>query len=447
MELNSGNLKNFIEQLKTIGFLERLFNWKKVKNQLVDAAGDLQRLISTIDNLKVENIKLDNSILSIKKDLELKNHEFIKSQYEIEKHYSALQENTNKIARLSTDLCTKQEANRNLQISNTNLQNELALHKEKLSNIERELKKVIEQNTKLMKDDDFRKHEYSHSVATLNKIQEQIHTERKREIEDKNEIEIKRIRSLKETWSNHQINVKNIVKSICSRHIIEYVESVPFKGNPDNTLKICDEFVILDAKSPASDDLTNFPFYLRDQVEKAKKYANQECVKTDIMFIVPSNTLEILSTFVYRLADYNVYIISIDSLEPVILSLQKIEDYEFAEQLSPEERENICRILGKFAHLSKRRIQVDSFFAKQFIELAYKCESDLPADILDKVKEFEKSEKLNPPMERRAKSINTNELEKDTVKIKNEIITRGIIIEDEKISIGLNQLPLYQNGN
>ncbi len=78
--------------------------------------------------------------------------------------------------------------------------------------------------------------------------------------------------------------------------------------------------------------------------------------------VVPENTLSHIGGFVYHLADYQVFIVATNSLEPILLSLKKIEDYEFVDELSPEDRENICRILGKFAHLSKRRIQIDAFF-------------------------------------------------------------------------------------
>ena len=93
---------------------------------------------------------------------------------------------------------------------------------------------------------------------------------------------------------------------------------------------------------------------------------------------------------------------------------------------------------------TKRRIQIDSFFAKQFIELAYKSETDLPKDILEKVKEFEKSEKINPPIEKRAKAISTKELEADTDKVRNEAASKGIFIDHDIISTGLNELQLYK---
>jgi len=306
------------------------------------------------------------------------------------------------------------------------------------------LGEVKKQNIQLIKDEEFRKQEHSNSVASLTKIRDHLQSERDKEIEDRNANEITRIKDLRDTWSRHQENVRNIIRSICQKHTIQYIDKVPFKGDPDNTLMICEEYIVFDAKSPGGEDLSNFPSYLKDQAEKAKKYARQESVKSDVFFVVPSNTLDFLVTFVFRHGDHNVYIISIDALEPMILGLKKIEEYEFAEQLSPEDRENICRVIGRFAHLSKRRIQVDSFFAKQFIELAYKCETDLPKDILESVIEFEKAEKLNPPQEKRVKAIPIEELEKENRKIKQEAEGRGIVIEDKNISNSLNELPLYK---
>jgi hypothetical protein len=233
------------------------------------------------------------------------------------------------------------------------------------------------------------------------------------------------------------------MKTICNRHGVEYLEAVPFKGKPDNTLKINDEYVIFDAKSPLNEDLNNFPIYIRNQAESVSKYMKEEGVRREIFLVVPTNTLEELEQFEFRLSDYTVYVISTEALEPVILALRKIEDYEFAESLSPEERENICRVIGKFVHLSKRRIQIDGFFAKQFFELVYRSEADLPKDILEKAVEFERNEKLNPPTDKRAKQISNRELEAEATKTLSDASQRGIYTEESHISKSLNKLPLY----
>lgn len=399
MESNIENLRSLLERLKNITIWQRIFGWRTIRMQLMEAYAELQRLLTAQENIK------------------------------------------DKLQHEQTESKVLQSANNNLSARNIELQTELATLKQRAVNLEDQLRTAINRNTELLKDDAFRKDEHSKALATLQQIQTRVTEEREQEKAQRNEAELQQLLKQKETWSNHQQQVQQAVKSICNSHTIEYIDKVPFRGEPDNSIRICDEYVIFDAKSPAGNDLSNFATYLKDQAEKAKKYAKQNEVKTDIFFVVPSNTLDTLSQFVYRIGDYNVYIISTASLEPVILSLQKIEAYEFAEQLSPEERENICRILGKFAHLSKRRIQVDSFFAKQFIELAYKSENDLPKEMHDKMLAFEKAEKLNPPIEKRAKEINLKELEQEADKIAGDAVAKGIYLGD--LSAELNKAPLY----
>ena len=486
MESNTDNLKRLIERLKTFNFIDRLFRWSIIRTLLIDAASDLQGLLTSLDSVKSNLIRLEADNSGLAKDLQLSRETAIRQENDINRINSICQEKDPKISLLSNDLASERSRNGSLQEQvnllnadvrvfkeninnitiendrlkkdnatitesltnqnqrNSDLSNELAGLKQKLTDIEQELSRIKEQNTQLLSNEEFRKTEHSNGVSSLQQIQEQIQNERNKEIEERHQAETDRIKKLRETWSNHEALVKHQIKQICAKHTVEYVEKVPFKGNPDNTLKIADEFIIFDAKSPGSDVLTNLPGYLKAQSESVKKYIKEEFVKKDIFLVVPSNTLEYLEQFVFHLADYTVFIISVDALEPVILSLKKIEEYEFAEQLNPEDRDNICRVLGKFAHLSKRRIQIDSYFAKQVFELAYRCETDLPTDIHQKVIEFEKSEKLNPPTEKRAKQINLKELEKDNSKILSEAGTQGIVIQDDVLSFEIEKLQLYK---
>ena len=57
---------------------------------------------------------------------------------------------------------------------------------------------------------------------------------------------------------------------------------------------------------------------------------------------------------------------------------------------------------------------------------------------------FERSEKLNPPQEKRAKSIPTQELERENVKIETEIAAKGIVLPNDAISNVLNEVSLYK---
>ena len=436
------NLKRAFDTLKSLNFFQRLFGWGKIKSQLIDANGDLQRLFSAIENVKSENSKLATASEIEKastKNLQEAANRFGTEVQLIKQSNATLSKQYEDSLK---DIATLKESNSSFLKRGTELSNELAVTKQKFENADVNFQKARNQITQLEKEDEFRKQEHSNAISSLRQIQEKIQRDRDREMEEKNRIEFDKIKKLKETWLNHEENVKNRIKTICSQYTIEYVDRVPFKGKPDNTLKINSEYIIFDAKSPGSDDLSNFPNYLKSQVESGK-YVKEDDVRKEVFLVVPGNTLDYLEQFAYKLSDYTVYIISIDALEPIVLALRRIEDYEFAEQLSPEERENICRVIGKFVHLSKRRIQIDGFFAKQFFELVYRSEADLPKELLEKVVEFEKSEKLNPPIERRSKQISIKDLESDNERLKSEANQRGIITQDALLSKELNKLPLY----
>jgi len=395
MPTNTERLSQFFEQVKTLTFWQRLFRWSQFRSLSYEAYEEFKMLLS----------------------------EAARSIQELEK--------------AKTDISVLKNDNEHIRKSQSALENEV-------SNLRRENSQLKEENTIFKQTDDDRKTKYEKDVATLNVITDKIQADRDKEIADRQQEEIERLNKMKETWVSHQEDVKNQIKMICDRNTIEYVDKVPFKGNPDNTIKVCDEFIIFDAKSPASDDFANFPNYIKLQTESVKKYIKEQNVKKDIFLVIPSNTLGVIDCFFYNMADYNVYVVTLDALEPIILSMKKLEEYEFVEQLSPEDRDNICRVIGKFAHVTKRRIQIDQFFERQFLEVLSKCEADLPRDIQDKVVEYERSEKLNPPQEKRAKLISITELETDSKRIRKEAEAKSISFP-ASVQEEIRSLPLYSD--
>ena len=299
----------------------------------------------------------------------------------------------------------------------SNKEHEIDLLKEKLSDfeeiknkkikIETQLENITDQRNKLNDEnldlknaEKTRIAEYKKVIAASNTLQDSLEKEKARVNDERVAEKEAELALLKDTWSNHEKDVENHIRLICKNNVISYIEQneFPYAGRkPDNTIEILEQFIIFDAKSPASEDLNNFPKYIKTQTENLKKYAKHENVKNDLFLVVPSNTLSVIKDFTYNIGDYNVFIISKDSLEPIILSLKKIEEYEFADKLSPEERDNVCRIIGKFAHTTKRKIQIEQFFMNEFLDILQKCGSQLPKEILKSVIEFENAEKLNPP--------------------------------------------------
>ena len=300
---------------------------------------------------------------------------------------------------------------------------------ERLTQVDRERNSLKNENIAYQKAEEGRQKEVTKSIASALTLQESLEAEKSRlndeRVQEKEDV----LKKMKLKWSDHEKDVQNHLQLICRNNVITYVSQEDFphtRNKPDSSIEIMDQLIVFDAKSPANDDLSNFPKYIKAQTENLKKYAKHDNVKNDLFLVIPSNTLEVINQFHYNIGDYNVYIITKDALEPIVLSLKKIEDYEFADKLSPEERDNICRIIGKFAHTTKRRIQVDEFFAREFLDTLTKAGSQLPRDILENVIKFENAEKLNPPMEKRNKKILTKDLKENVDKLEKEMEMREI---------------------
>lgn len=468
MGTRTEKLTQFFEQVKTLTFWQRLFKWSQFRSLSYEAYEEFKALLSEltrsvqeldttrtglegeIKNLKeklTENTTRTselNALVATKEEALRQNQDRLKEQEaEIKSLKEKSNENSGKISELTAVLATRDEALRQAQNKLKDFEIEIAASKERINLLTQGNSQLKEQNTIYKQTEDDRKTQYEKSVVGLNSIIEKNQTDRSNEINEQHQKEIDRLNQMKETWGKHQDNVKNAIKLICDRHTIEYVEKVPFKGNPDNTIKICDEYVIFDAKSPSSDDLSNFPTYVKQQTELVKKYVKEENVKKDVFLVVPSNTVDVIDRFSYNMADYTVFVVTPNALEPIILSLKKLEEYAFVEQLSPEERNNICRVIGKFAYAAKRRIQIDHFFDRFFLEMLSRCESDLPADVLQTVSEYEKSEKLNPPQDKRGKQLLIKDLESESQKIKREAEAKGIVFPT-MVQQEIKSLPLYE---
>jgi hypothetical protein len=391
MNLNYDNLRSFFERIKSLTFWQRVFYWRVLKALSYEAYEEFKSISDNINTLNQQVNDRDARISDHEKNLQI-------LSARVSDLISANQKLENRIVNLEADL----------------------------KRVGTEKADMMNRITRFEQTEQSRLDEFQKNVSGVNAIRTGLENDRQKINDERIREKEEAFEKMKQTWRNHEEAVKTAIKNLCQSHLIDYVKDVPFKGRPDNTISIAGEYVIFDAKSPAGDDLENFPKYLKIQTESVSKYIKQENVKSDIFLVVPSNTVDVINQFSYKMGDYNVYIVTIDALEPIMLSLRKIEDYEFVGQLTPDERENICRIIGKFAHTAKRKIMIDYFFSFQFLDIISKCNISLPDDILKSVLEFERAEKLNPPQEKRAKQILMEDILSESEKLAMEAKARII---------------------
>jgi hypothetical protein len=443
MEPKHDKLQLFFDNIKTISFWQRLFGWKTLRQLSYEAYEEFTSLLSSVGELGEESAEATNAVSSLKAENEHLKSDLQAIKSDLEHAKEGLKAASEKISELGASIASKDEAIRQTEKRNTDLDKELSLLKQKMDQLANRQSELEQENAAFKEGENNRIQEHEKKMTLLTGEIERVRNERQREKDNALREATEKFERMGQTWAKHQEDTKKAIKMICQKHTVDYVDKVPFKGTPDNTIRIAEEFVIFDAKSPAKDDLQNFPNYIKNQADAVKKYVNQENVRKEVFLVIPSNTTEVIKQFTYNMGDYTVYVVTLDALEPLILSLKRIEAYEFVHQLSPEERENICRIVGKFAHIAKRRIQIDHFFAWEFLDVLTKCKADLPKEILEKVIEFEKAEKLNPPQERRAKQILTKDLQSDSDKIQREAEAKAIIFPPS-LQSDLRTLPLYE---
>ena len=269
METGLDNIKRLFNDLKSFTFWDRLFRWNSVRTLLIDASAELQKLVMGSDSVSRLNHELEierNKNKSLETSLgDLK---FLRAEKDS----------------LLTEKSALESKNDNFLKRGTELSNELSALKQKLESRESELNYLREENTKFKSAEEERRRQHDNSVNSLDVTVKRLEQERNKEKAEQHQREINRLLLQKQTWSNHEDNVKSRMKTICNRHGVEYVEKVPFKGKPDNTLKINDEYIVFDAKSPASEDLSNFPIYVRNQAESSKQICERRKRKARNLF-------------------------------------------------------------------------------------------------------------------------------------------------------------------
>lgn len=162
-------------------------------------------------------------------------------------------------------------------------------------------------------------------------------------------------------WNDHEQDVIAQLNELTKKEHCQFPSytntNLPeeFSGSlkPDYMIGFLQQYVIFDAKVSRSQDLQN---YMKESVKKtaAKLKGNQHIYPT-VYLVVPTDAIADLKQLSFYEEGFTFYIISPDALEPILASFKRIEQYEFAEAMDPQERENIVDLIAAFHfHISSR---------------------------------------------------------------------------------------------
>ena len=390
MDINE--IQNKIQKILNASLWSRVFYWQSIIIIITEIKMLLENTFSNYDNTSAQKETMEKELSELKIN------------------YQAQQRNYEDLKNQITILIKEKEMLTPLKIKNVELTNALNEMKQEKNSKDAERDAVItkyEQFENNAREREAKKEEETHRLLEEKKVQ------------------------LKRKWQDHEEYVNQYIKLICQEEAITFIEEWHHEKKPDNVIKICNEYIIFDAKSPRNEDMSNFPTYIKSQVTSLSKYANHKDVKKHLFLVVPENTLPSLKNLTYNDSNYCVHVISPQSIRITMWSLKQIELYEFADKLSPEDRENLARAFAGSMNYIKRIIQINSDMSDEGIKLTEQMikliEKDSLKGIKEKALEFEKGDVINPSKQNRGKIV---DLEKEQIRhkeIKFKAETRTII--------------------
>jgi len=143
---------------------------------------------------------------------------------------------------------------------------EKAAIEERFIIVERERNTLKNETIAYQKAEEGRQKEVTKSIASALTLQESLEAEKSRlndeRVQEKEDV----LNKMKLKWSDHEKDVQNHLQLICRNNVITYVSQEDFphpRNKPDSSIEIMDQLIVFDAKSPANDDLSNFPKYIK----------------------------------------------------------------------------------------------------------------------------------------------------------------------------------------
>jgi len=268
--------------------------------------------------------------------------------------------------------------------------------------------------------------EFDERLEKLEAAKMSLEQERMRVIREDEEKLQREAEERDRLWADHENSVIASLTDLCKQPIFNFTSysntSLPegFDGSlkPDFMIDFLGQYVIFDAKVSKAKSLQT---YVNDQVKKTvEKVKNNDRIYKTIFLVVPATALSELKSHHYTVDGFQLYVVSPEALPPILASLKRITMYEFAEQMDPQQRENIVQMVAELDFHINLRNAADIFL------------SNLGSEILEKAKRIDPElaleiELKKAPMNAKA-SIAASEIKKLVVSLahQKEMIGRMI---------------------
>ncbi len=480
---DSENLGAFFGKIRDAGVGARLFSWKKICAAAETAEGEYKVLVDTLSETqthlersdalsaereaeigtltcRLEEIKSMNEdlhgdvdTLSEEKDiLENKLSEMTKTASanasSAEQWKAAEGARRAELAALNTQYKDLTAIHTSLTAERDNLSGELSAERSahladndqarifreqylcresEIDALRKELDLAVKENAAQQEEIDVYVSERDVKYAALAGEAERLNALAAKLAEEKAAADLAARQNMVEIFEGHHARVEAVLEKVCADLNLGFKTEATYHGtsHPDFAVLVNSSYVFFNTVSPASpDDAASFAGRVAAEAAELIEAAKEDGVRGEAYLVVPNAVAADLTEFVYESSRCTVFVVTPEALEAVVRTLRRIEEYEFARQITPFELDQICRFIGELSHAAKRKVVLDTYFSNEMLELLQKAEN-LPTDVIADITEYEHAARMNPPTERDSAVLTVPSLSAKVQKLEKAMLARA----------------------
>ncbi|HJK03515.1 MAG TPA: hypothetical protein O0X30_04780, partial [Methanocorpusculum sp.] len=241
---------------------------------------------------------------------------------------------------------------------------------------------------------------------------------------------------MQEIFAEHHDRVGELLERVCSELHLDLRTAETYRGeaSPEFAVLVNSSYVFFNTAAPASSaEAEEFASRVSGEAELLFEAAKEDGVRGEAYLVVPNTVAAQLAELVFSSERCTVFVVTPEAVEPIVRTLQRIEEYEFARQITPFELDQICRFVGELSHMTKRKIVLDTYFSNEMLEILQKTEN-LPTDVVADVTAYENAVRLNPPAERDATVLTVPSLSAKVQKLEKAMLARAAAEAEEEVA-------------
>lgn len=296
-----------------------------------------------------------------------------------------LTQRTEEIARMTVKLDTERSEKDKWAGTNKQMFLEATKLEAKIEGLTMERDNLKKQVVKFETEKEQHERDFAEKMTKLEGVKNSLDQERQRVIREDEERMQQELAERDRLWNDHENTVVALLTDLCKLPQFAFTSysntNLPegFDGSlkPDFMIDFLGQYIIFDAKVSKSKSLQT---YVNDQVKKTvEKVKDNDRIYKTIFLVVPTSAISELKSHHYVAEGYSIFVISPEALPPILASLKRITAYELAEQMDPQQRENIIQTIAELDFHIHLRNATDMVLSKMGVDLLQKTQRIDPA--------------------------------------------------------------------